>query len=67
MTMEKQRRRYRVNPFCPNCKEEHLYYDITISEEEQKILDDYYMKNQGLSSVVLLLSAPPLVVERTFQ
>jgi hypothetical protein len=58
---------YRVNPFCPNCKEEHNYYDITISKEEQKILDEYYYNNRHKSSLALLLEDSPLVVERTFR
>ena len=32
---------YRVNPSCPNCGEEHAYYDIMLSEEEQNTLDNY--------------------------
>lgn len=57
---------YRVNPFCPNCGEEHAYYDIMLSEEEQNILDNYYANHQGESSLVLLLKEPPLIIENKF-
>lgn len=59
------RRWYRVNVFCPNCKEEHIYFDILITEEEQKQMDDYYKEHQGLSSLALAILGPPLFVERT--
>lgn len=37
---------YRVNPSCPNCGEEHAYYDIMLSEEEQNTLDNYYANHR---------------------
>lgn len=58
---------YRVNPTCPNCKEEHIGWDITVSEEEQKIMDEYYEKCRGLSDLALLLEKPPLYVKRNFK
>lgn len=57
---------YRVNPSCPNCGEEHAYYDIMLSEEEQNTLDNYYANHQGESSLVLLLKEPPLRIEKNF-
>lgn len=58
---------YRVNPFCPNCGEEHACYDITLSEEEQNTLDNYYANHQGESSLALLLNEPPLIIEKKFK
>lgn len=66
-TTDKKYKIYRVNPSCPNCGEEHVYYNIMLSEEEQKILDNYYADHQGESSLVLLLNAPPLRIERSFK
>lgn len=57
---------YRINPSCPNCGEEHAYYDIMLSEEEQNTLDNYYANHQGESSLVLLLKEPPLRIEKNF-
>ena len=37
-------KRYRVNPICPVCGEEHISWTITLTDEEQKELDDYYRK-----------------------
>ena len=67
MTKEEQQRIYRVNVFCPNCKEEHIYYDLLISEEEQRVLNNYYMTHQGESSLALLLKGAPLIIERGFK
>lgn len=58
---------YRVNPFCPNCGEEHAYYWIEISEDEQQTLDSYYTENQNKSTLALLLAGAPLVVTRSFK
>lgn len=69
MAIPKEERCYRVNPFCPNCREEHLYWTIIISEEEQKKMDAYYAdKAKGNQSpLAIMLEGPPLRVERTFQ
>ncbi|MBR6756822.1 MAG: hypothetical protein IKM15_07750 [Peptococcaceae bacterium] len=58
---------YRVNPFCPKCKEEHLYFTIYISEKEQEILDDYYEVNKDRPHWELLIAPAPLVIEREFE
>lgn len=65
--MSQECRIYRVNPFCPSCGEEHVYYNIEISEEEQKIVDDYYEQHKNETTLALLLSPAPLYVERGFQ
>lgn len=44
MTMEREKRyyKYRYNPACPNCREEHTYYTVLISEEDQKMQKSWY-------------------------
>ena len=58
---------YRVNPFCPHCREEHVWFNIIISDEEQKKMDLYYKENENKSEFALLLAPPPLFVETEFR
>lgn len=59
---------YRVNPFCPNCGEEHLYFEIQISEEEQRQVESFYEANKDCSPIRLTLErAVPLTVTREFE
>lgn len=67
MEREKKYYKYRYNPACPKCKEEHIYYNVLISEEDQKFMDDYYKAHQEESSLAVMLEGPPLVVESTFK
>lgn len=60
-------RTYRVNPFCPNCGEEHMRFEVTISEEEQNVVDSFYEQHKNESPIVLALSPCPLYVEREFR
>ncbi len=60
-------RTYLVNPFCPNCGEEHMRFEVTISEEEQRVLDQYYEQHKNESPLILALSPCPLYVEREFR
>ena len=64
---EKTKKWYRVNPFCHSCGEEHLYYNILLTEEEQKKLDDFYMENKGKSFMEIVFGNPPLVVRQRFR
>ena len=57
-------RKYRINPTCPFCKEEHEYWDILLTEEEQRKMDDHVEKNKGCSSLFSLLSPPAIRVSR---
>ena len=34
-----RQRQYKINPTCPHCGEEHCCWNITLTNEEQKILD----------------------------
>lgn len=67
-----QKRKYRINPTCPNCGEEHCCWLITLSEEEQETLDNYYKANEkhhkGNSHIVNMLydiEHKPLVIKRS--
>ena len=39
-------KKYRVNPFCPHCGEEHCYWTVMLSDEEQEMLDNYYKSRE---------------------
>lgn len=64
---EKTKKWYRVNSFCPGCGEEHSYYNILLTKEEQKKLDDFYVENKGKSFMEIVFGEPPLVVSRHFK
>ena len=34
-------RLYKINPTCPGCGEEHLYWQVGLTDEEQAILDTH--------------------------
>lgn len=69
-----KRRLYRVNPFCPYCHEEHCSYTISLSNEEQEQLDNYYNNHKSdfehftdLAILIYGLGEKPLVVKRKFK
>lgn len=69
----KNKKIYRVNSTCPFCHEEHQYWDITLNDDEQKTLDDYYEStkerrshNSNLANLLDDFEAKPLIVYRTF-
>lgn len=55
---------YRIGATCPHCGEEHQCWNLTISDEEQSVVDAYYEENKDRSHIESLLSDPPLYVER---
>ena len=60
-------RKYRVNPECPNCGEEHASWLVTITEDEQAVVEAYYAKKQFKSSLDMILAEiynPPLRVNK---
>ena len=59
-------RMYRLNPMCPYCFEEHFYWDVRLTDEEQAILDRHTEEQKDESDLVSLLSPPGLVIERKF-
>ena len=64
---EQAKRIFRVNPCCPHCGEEHAYFDIKLSTEDLKILDDFYDQNQEQSDMALFFKKEaPLSIERNF-
>ena len=65
-------RQYKVNPSCPFCGEEHCYWRVTLSEEEQGALDAYYASRQrdvtptSVSDMIDDIEARPLEITRQF-
>lgn len=65
-------RQYKVNPSCPICGEEHCYWRISLSKEEQETLDAYYAVRQREGSVTSVsdmiddIAGRPLVITRCF-
>lgn len=57
----------RCNLTCPIRKEGYIYCDVLISEEEQRIMDDYYQEHRGESTIALLIKDPPLIVKNNFK
>lgn len=61
------RRRFRVRAICPDCREEHISYDIKLSDEELQQLDDFAYRKRNVPSLYLLLTeAAPVVTTRAF-
>ena len=60
-------RYYRVNPFCPSCGEEHAYYTICITGDEQKKVDEFYEEKKYNSTLESLFGPCPLFIEKEFQ
>lgn len=57
-------RLYKINPTCPGCGEEHLYWKIELTDEEQTILDKHTEEHKGESPIVSLMSPPGLIIKR---
>ena len=55
---------YKINPPCPQCHEEHIWWRIQLTDEEQAKMDEYTAANAGKSSIELLLREPGIVVSR---
>ena len=69
-----QKRKYRINPICPNCREEHCCWVISLSAEEQEALDNYYKihekdhkGNSHLFNLMCDIENKPLVIKRVLQ
>ena len=58
---------YRVNPFCPYCHEEHMYWNIRLTDKEQAILDEHTAQHKGETALDSLLADPGIVVFRQFK
>ena len=57
---------YRINPTCPFCLEEHMYWDIQLTNEEQEKLD-HHTKEHNVPPLESLLSPPAIIVTRTLK
>ena len=60
-------RLYRINKKCPVCEEEHQYWTIKLTNEEQALLDKYTEKYKNESSLMSLLSYPGIDIIRTLK
>ena len=65
------KRKYRINPICPNCGEEHCCWTISMTDEEQETLDNYYKfhekdhkGNSHLFNLMYDIENKPLVIKR---
>ena len=57
-------RLYRINPMCPACKEEHMYWDVHLTDDEQERLDHHTEMHKGESELYSLLSEPAIIITR---
>ena len=57
-------RLYKINPPCPHCGEEHDYWTIRLTNEEQQILDEHTKQHEGEHPLISLMSPPGLAVTR---
>ena len=57
-------RLYKINQPCPKCHEEHNWWHIQLTDEEQAKMDAYVAASEGKSSLELLLGEPGIVVMR---
>lgn len=57
-------RLYRINPMCPGCKEEHMYWDVRPADDEQERLDHHTEMHKGESELYSLLSQPAIIITR---
>lgn len=68
--LDQKIRVYRINPICPYCGEEHVYYDVTLTEKEQKQIDAAYENPdlKGKSDLEQLIrtmnNAPVYIIRR---
>lgn len=48
-------RLYQINPTCPQCKEEHMWWNVRLTDEEQKKLDHHTEVHKAESELYSLL------------
>ena len=48
-------RLYQINPICPQCKEEHMWWNVRLTDEEQKKLDHHTEVHKAESELYSLL------------
>ena len=67
-------KKYRVNPFCPRCGEEHCYWTVMLSDEEQETLDNYYKSREeqrkhqtAIANMLDDIAAKPVRITRQFK
>ena len=55
---------YHINPTCPYCKEEHVCWNIRLTDDEQKRVDEHTKSHYAETSLYSLLSDPAIIVTR---
>lgn len=50
---------FRINAHCPYCKEEHLWLNILLSDEEQQKYDEFYAAHPYHSTFEDIFQDPP--------
>lgn len=67
-------KKYRVNSFCPHCGEEHCYWTVTLSDEEQEALDNYYKSREehrkhqtAIANMSDDIATKPVIIRRQFK
>lgn len=55
---------YRINPFCQYCGEEHMYWTIGLTDEEQKQLDEFEKLHEGEAFLVKFFAGPGVIIKR---
>lgn len=57
-------RLYQINPTCSQCKEEHMWWNVRLTDEEQKKLDHHTEVHKAESELYSLLSEPAIIITR---
>ena len=58
-------RLYKINPPCPKCHEEHNWWHIQLTDDEQAKMDAYVAASEGKSSFELLLGERELLLHES--
>ena len=57
---------YKMNPPCPNCEEEHMWWHRRIPLWAEEKLEEYYRQNKDKSHLELLFEPAPVFVPQFF-
>lgn len=58
---------YRVNPTCPFCGEEHMYWVIKLSDEDEAQIKKFEEKHKGENFLKKIFSGPAVIVQKKFE
>lgn len=63
-TKKTKGRVYRLNPPCPYCGEEHMWWNTRLTDEEQEQMDLFAEKCKEMHPFWVLLGEPGIVIKR---